>query len=93
MNANDVEIRFTRKNYDNILTKSQVLTTMLNNSYIHPRLAFEYCGMFVDPELAYTESIAYHEEHPEDRTGSTTETVDVNYAENNSERLEHIAED
>lgn len=96
MNANDVEIRFTRKNYDNILTKSQVLTTMLNNSYIHPRLAFEYCGMFVDPELAYTESIQYHEEHPEDRTG-TTETVvneaEENYAQNNSERLEHIAED
>ena len=92
MNANDVEIRFTRKNYDNILTKSQVLTTMLNNNYIHPRLAFEYCGMFVDPELAYTESIRYHEEHPEDRTGSTQNIEVENAGEDDSERSQYFEE-
>lgn len=57
-----VETRFTRRNYENIQAKSQVLTTMLANNKIHPRLAFEYCGMFIDPELAYTESMKYHEE-------------------------------
>jgi SPP1 family phage portal protein len=57
-----VEPRFTRRNYENIQAKSQVLTTMLANPKIHPRLAFEYCGMFIDPELAYTESMAYNEE-------------------------------
>lgn len=57
-----VETRFTRRNYENIQAKSQVLTTMLANGKIHPRLAFEYCGMFIDPELAYTESMQYYEE-------------------------------
>jgi hypothetical protein len=31
-----------------------------NVKYIR-RLAFEYCGMFIDPELAYTESMEYYE--------------------------------
>ena len=35
---------------------------MLSNNKIHPRLAFEHCGLFVDPELAYTESKEYTEE-------------------------------
>jgi hypothetical protein len=59
--ASAVEPRFTRRNYENIQAKSQVLTTMLSNTKIHPRLAFEYCGMFIDPELAYTESMEYYE--------------------------------
>ena len=57
-----IEIRFTRRNYENIQEKAQVLTTMLSNNKIHPRLAFEHCGLFVDPELAYTESKEYAEE-------------------------------
>ena len=62
LRASAVEPRFTRRNYENIQAKSQVLTTMLSNTKVHPRLAFEYCGMFIDPELAYTESMAYYEE-------------------------------
>lgn len=61
----DIDIRFTRQNYENIQEKSQVLTTMLNNDKIHPRLAFQHCGMFSDPELAYTMSKEYAEEKQE----------------------------
>ena len=61
-----IEIRFTRRNYENIQEKAQVLTTMLSNSKIHPRLAFEHCGLFVDPELAYTESKAYADEQEQE---------------------------
>jgi len=57
-----IEIKFTRRNYENIQVKSQVLISMLNNDKIHPRLAFESCNMFPDPELAYTESMEYKEE-------------------------------
>ena len=57
-----MEIRFTRRNYENIQSKAQVLTTMLANDKIHPRLAFEHCGMFVDAELAYKESMEYYDE-------------------------------
>jgi SPP1 family phage portal protein len=58
----NIEIRFTRRNYENILQKAQVLDLMLNNDKIHPRLAFEHCGLFVDSDLAYTLSAEYAEE-------------------------------
>lgn len=58
----DIGIQFTRRNYENIQSKSQVLTTMLNNNKIHPRLAFEHCGMFSDPEDAYQMSMRWYED-------------------------------
>jgi SPP1 family phage portal protein len=58
----DVDIKFTRHNYDNIQSKSQVLVSMLNNSHIHPALAFEHCGLFSDPQSAFNMSEAYHQE-------------------------------
>lgn len=62
LKLSNIEIRFTRRNYENIQAKAQVLVTMLNNDKIHPRLAFAHCGMFADPELAYAQSMEYAEE-------------------------------
>ena len=61
----DIEIRFTRRNYENIASKAQVLTTMLNNPKIHPELAFLHCGMFCDPSSAYLQSKTYYDEQME----------------------------
>ena len=58
----NIESKFTRRNYDNIQTKSQVLTTMLDNPRIHPELAFTHCGLFLDPESAYLQSKEWWEE-------------------------------
>lgn len=58
----DIDIHFTRRNYENIANKAQVLTTMLNSPRIHPELAFAHCGMFADPESAYLQSKAWWEE-------------------------------
>lgn len=58
----DVEFAFNRRNYENILAKSQVLTTMLASDKIHPYLAFQSCGMFTDPDAAYKKSQEYMEE-------------------------------
>lgn len=55
----DIEMQFTRRNYENIQSKAQVLDTMLRNPKIHPRLAFESAGMFVDPERAFAISKPY----------------------------------
>ena len=33
---------------------------MLSNDKIHPRLAFEHCGMFPDPARAFKESSEYY---------------------------------
>lgn len=57
-----LEIRFTRRNYENISQKATVLTTMLANPKIAPILAFTHCGMFSDPQIAYKMSMEYAEE-------------------------------
>ena len=61
LKLSDIDMKFTRRNYENIQSKSQVLTTMLANPKIHPKLAFEHCGMFSDAESAYKESEKYYE--------------------------------
>lgn len=61
----DIDMKFTRRNYDNIQSKSQVLVTMLQQPKIHPQLAFTHCGMFSDPESAYSISNQYYEEQME----------------------------
>lgn len=58
----NIEIRFTRRNYENILQKAQVLDLMLKNGKVHPLLAFTHSGLFTDPDLAYTMSMEYVEE-------------------------------
>ena len=58
----DIDMKFTRRNYDNIQSKSQVLVAMLQQPKIHPLLAFTHCGLFSDPESAYTLSNAYYDE-------------------------------
>lgn len=60
LNAQDIQIRFTRRNYEDIQTKSQVLVTMLNNDKIDPKLAFEHSGLFVDSDRAYSQSMQYY---------------------------------
>ena len=62
LELNNVEIKFSRRNYDNLQTKAQVLTTLLNNPKIHPQLAFVHSGMFLDPESAYLQSKEWWEE-------------------------------
>lgn len=57
----DIDMMFTRRNYENIQSKAQVLDMMLKNSKIHPRLAFAHCGMFSDSEEAYSLSMKHYE--------------------------------
>lgn len=76
LKLSDIEIRFTRRNYENILEKSQVLTTMLQEPMIDPRLAFQSSGMFVDPELAYEQSMEYYEEHKDELEIALTQAPD-----------------
>ena len=72
----DIDMKFTRRNYDNIQSKSQVLVAMLQQPKIHPLLAFTHCGLFSDPESAYTMSNEYYEEQME-----KWEPVDVDESE------------
>lgn len=58
----NISMQFTRRNYENIQSKSQVLVSMLQQNKIHPRLAFQHSGLFTDPESAYQLSKEYSEE-------------------------------
>jgi SPP1 family phage portal protein len=72
----DIDMKFTRRNYDNIQSKSQVLVSMLQQPKVHPLLAYTHCGLFSDPESAYTMSMQYYDEQM-----AKWEPVDVDESE------------
>ena len=57
-----IDIKFTRRNYENVLSKSQTLTTMLASDKIHPKCAYEASGLFVDTEDAYRMGVEWMNE-------------------------------
>jgi len=71
LRLSDISLKFTRRNYENIQSKSQVLDTLLKNPKIHPLLAFESAGLFIDPESAYTMSMEYFEKYQETSRNDT----------------------
>ena len=83
LSVKDLDIHFTRRNYENLLVKSQVLTTMLAQDKIAPKLAFEASGLFTDPEGAFAESMKWYEsqkpslevEEPKDKVEVNEEKV------------------
>ena len=81
----DIDMKFTRRNYDNIQSKSQVLVSMLQQPKIHPLLAFTHCGLFSDPESAYTMSTEYYDEQME-----KWEPVDVDESEDVNEEKNDV---
>ena len=84
LRLSDITPHFTRRNYDNIASKSQVLIAMLNNPKIHPEVAYAACGMFPDPESAYLQGMAYYNEQMEKWEAQTVdETAEDD--ENNEE--------
>ena len=80
LRASDIEVKFTRKNYEGIAHKVEVLDKMLNNEKIAPRLAFVYSNLFPDPEEAYKESDAYAQSVKAIQPNDTTVREDVENA-------------
>lgn len=83
LNLSDIGIKFTRRNYEDILSKSQTLRTLLEAG-IHPRFAISQCGLFGDPTEVYEASIPWLEKwiytsEPEDDTGERIDG-DTNHA-------------
>ena len=54
----DIDMKFTRRNYEDILSKSQSLMNMLNAG-VAPLPAFTQCGLFGDPNEVYKLSEPY----------------------------------
>jgi SPP1 family phage portal protein len=74
--VSDVDMKFTRRNYEAIQSKAQVLTMMLAEDKIHPLLAFSHCGMFSDPEAAYRESEEYKKEQAPQSPAESVQKLD-----------------
>lgn len=91
LQLSDIKPEFTRKNLSNVQSKAQVLAEMLNNSKIHPKLAFEYSGMFTDAEQAYRMSMEWYKEQQAQLTRSLRE--EVNASENNNITVEDGTDD
>lgn len=60
-----IEPKFTRRNYEDLLSKSQTLVTMLGQDKIHPQCAYEACGLFVDTQDAYNMGMDWYNAHGE----------------------------
>jgi hypothetical protein len=67
---------------------------MLNNSKIHPKLAFQYSGLFSDPEDAYRISIEYAEEQQKKMERSLRDELmaDRNGGTNNADAEDPVSE-
>ena len=76
LKTSDIDYKFTRRNYENVQVKAQVLCEMLNTPRIHPKLAFESCGLFSDPENAYLISEDHYEKTMEEWTVEDVEDLD-----------------
>lgn len=61
-----VEVKFTRRNYEDLLVKSQTLVTMLQQDKIHPQCAYEASGLFVDTQDAYNMGMDWYEQMKEE---------------------------
>lgn len=87
LNLRDIDIKFTRRNYENIQTKAQVLCEMLNNPKIDPKLAFTHCGLFTDPEEAYSMSMKWFEEDQKKLEEEQKKVESANGREDTAEKL------
>ena len=65
LDPSTVDVKFTRRNYEDLLSKSQTLVTMLGNDKIHPQCAYEACGLFVDTQDAYNMGMEWYEQNKE----------------------------
>lgn len=57
----DVVGKFTRRNYEDIMTKSTVLTTLLGANKVHPKTAYQVAGLVPDPDEAYKIGMEWYE--------------------------------
>ena len=64
----DLEIKFTRRNYENTMQKANILNMLLGNDKVAPRVAYVVSGLFQDPESACAEGMAWYEEQQKRKT-------------------------
>lgn len=78
LKSSDISIKFTRRNYEDISTKSNVLVSLLNNPKVAPIDAYTVCGLFPDPEEACNRGLKYYEDNKTETTqAEETENTEI----------------
>lgn len=75
LKGRDIQVKFTRRNYEDIVSKATVLTTLLNNPYVARIDAFTVCGLFPDPEESCRRGLEFYDESTTESTGSAPVVV------------------
>lgn len=71
----DIAVKFTRRNYDNLLNRVQALDMMLKNPWIHPQDAFATCPISSNPMANYLNGKIYHEQYVQSMNATLEEDV------------------
>jgi SPP1 family phage portal protein len=74
LDSDKVDVKFTRRNYEDLLSKSQTLITMLGSDKIHPQCAYEACGLFVDVQDAYNMGMEWYEKQKAEEEAASAPT-------------------
>lgn len=85
LETTDIALSFNRRNYESGLVRAQMLTTMLSTDQIDPKLAFQSCGLFTDPEAAYLMSKAHFARREQVKMDKALEIAGAQKAENEVE--------
>lgn len=75
LKGRDIQIKFTRRNYEDIVSKATVLVTLLNNPWVARIDAFTVCGLFPDPEESCRRGTEFYEENSIEQDGSAPVVV------------------
>lgn len=86
LDISNIEVKFTRNRTDNILTKTQALSTMLSSG-IHPKTAIATCGLFSDPQQVWADSAEYLKKYLPEENGivKALESISARQATNGDE--------
>ena len=73
LSLTDIAVRFTRRSYENIATKANVLSALMGK--IPPLTAYTASGMFVDPQAEYEEYRRWKAENAEEGNAVSKENA------------------
>lgn len=75
ISANSISLSFPRRNYEDMMTKATVLTTLLGSDKVDPKIAYQVSKITPDPEEAYRMGIAWYEQMMKSAQKSANDTA------------------
>lgn len=74
ISANDIALSFPRRNYEDMMTKATVLTTLLGSDKVDPKIAYQVSKITPDPEEAYRMGLAWYEQNMKSSQNAVNDT-------------------